>query len=368
MYNWQNSEWPNFSYVLSTQTQHQLYEYALENGKLTGLLENIDLQYQQEIILEMMVLEAQKTSEIEDEIIHAEEIRSSLRQHLGIFQSDNMLNVDERAKGISDLLFENRSTFTRNLSVEVLNNWHKKLMQGSALANDAIGKFRNNPEPMQIVAGAIGRERVYFEAPSAFKVPQEMQQFLEWFNNCANNMIPAPVKAAIVHLYFESIHPFMDGNGRIGRALSEKILSQDLKTPILFSLSNTLMQNRKQYYQMLHDNSGNSLEISSWVAFFVTMVLQAQQTSKAQIQFVISKVKFWKKYSQFLNQRQTKVLKRMFAEGIKGFTGGINASKYMKIADTSKATATRDLSELVTKGCLKKLTQGGRNTSYDIAD
>lgn len=367
MYNWQNVNWPNFTYVLSAATQQQLYNYALETGKFIGLLNETEKSSQQEVILEIMVLEAQKTSEIEGEIIHAEDIRSSLRKHLGIDSKSNLVNADERAQGVSELLFESRNTFAKSLTAQDLHLWHKMVMRGSNLNINEIGEFRSNLEPMQIVSGAIGREIVYFEAPPSSAISREMLRFIDWFNTSSiDYTLAGPVKAAIAHLYFESIHPYMDGNGRIGRALSEKALSQDLKTPILFSISNTLMKNRKQYYQMLHDNSRDSLDISSWISFFVEMVLEAQNNSKAQINFVIQKAKFWKKYSSILNQRQQKVIQRMFFEGVKGFEGGINASKYMKIADTSKATATRDLSELVIKGCLQKLPGEGRNTSYDL--
>lgn len=365
MYNWQNTNWPNFSYALSAHTQQQLYDYALEAGKFTGLLEETEKPYQQEIILEIMVLEAQKTSEIEGEIIHAEEIRSSLRHHLGIDAVKNLATTDKRALGISNLLFECRNTFSHPLTEESLHTWHKMVMQGGCLKPHEIGKFRCNPEPMQIVSGAIGREIVYFEAPPSNIMHQEMGRFIEWFNTPLST-ISGPVRAAIAHLYFESIHPYMDGNGRIGRSLSEKVLSQDLNTPILFSISNALMKNRKQYYQMLHENSRDSLDISAWVSFFIEMIIQAQSDSKKQITFVIQKAKFWKKYATSLNQRQQKVIQRMFAEGVKGFIGGISASKYMKITDTSKATATRDLTNLVAQGCLRKLSDGGRNTHYDL--
>lgn len=362
MYNWQNPQWPHFSYNLKEPTYHLLYLYALENGKFMSLLNDIEKDYQTEILLEIMVLEAQKTSEIEGEILLEEEIRSSLKKQLGLFQDTQ--KIDERTEGITALLLHAQKTFLEPLTEQCLHHWHTLVMQGSNLSVDKIGKFRTDQEPMQIVSGPIGREKVYFEAPPSKYVLGEMARFITWFNTPLT--ISSPIKAAISHLYFESIHPYPDGNGRIGRALSEKILSKDLKIPMLFSLSDILMKNRKRYYQELHTNSQESLEITEWICFFINMIVKAQEHTKEQVRFIIQKAKFWKKYEKNINPRQEKALKRMFQEGIKGFIGGMSARKYMKITETSKATATRDLSDLVEKKCLRKLPGDGRNTCYEL--
>ena len=361
MYNWQNHEWPNFEYELSLQTQEKLYLYAKETSRLVGAMQQI-AENAEDALLEILVLEGQKTSEIEGEIINAADIRSSLRQQIGLPNDD--MPHDERAKGIATLLMKCRYSFEAPLTEEMVHQWHQMVMMGSYFKLTQIGCFRNNPDPMQIVSGPIGRERIYFEAPPSSRIVQEMRQFIEWFNQTAKE--PGPIRAAIAHLYFESIHPYLDGNGRIGRALAEKALSQDLGFPVLYSLSNTLMEHRKQYYEMLHQNSQVSLEISTWIEFFVDQVYQAQLFAKQQVEFIIKKTQFWQKYAQTLNSRQSKVIKRMLAEGVNGFKGGMSTKKYISITDCSKATATRDLTELVARGCFLKRAGLGRNTSYDL--
>jgi Fic family protein len=190
-----------------------------------------------------------------------------------------------------------------------------------------------------------------------------MAKFIDWFN-ASNNQIPGVVRAAIAHLYFESIHPFGDGNGRIGRAISEKALSQELGRPVIFSLSTAIQLKKKEYYSELSISSHCDLEVTRWIKYFVNTVYQAQLVAKKKIQFIFDKTKFWNCYEHMLNERQEKVIARMFEAGESGFIGGINASKYMSIAKCSKATATRDLSELFGYGCLIKLPARGRSTRY----
>ena len=310
MYNWQNENWPAFSYQLDEDTEKKLYHYGQESSRLSALAGNLSTD---EALLELMVIEAQKTSEIEGELIAIEDIRSSLKKQLGI-PFDDKSSADKRAERIVSLLVDARKTFQDKLIADNLYAWHRNLMQD--LDPNLIGCYRTLSEPMQIVSGPIGREKVFFEAPPSDRIPFEMSRFIEWFNNSSN--LPGPVRAAIGHLYFESIHPFIDGNGRIGRALVEKILSQDLGQPVLFSLSNTLMENRKQYYNELHANSQFSLDISSWVRFFIDMIYQSQMTAKKQILFVIQKSLFWQIYDHMLNNRQKIIIQRMMKEGIGG--------------------------------------------------
>lgn len=360
MYNWQNESWPHFTYSLTTDIENKLYIYAQESSRLTSLVHNLDSGFD-DALLELMVLEAQKTSEIEGELIKIEDIRSSLKQQMGL-PFDDYTSHDKRAQGISFLLVDVRKTFKDELTQKILHDWHRNLM--NELNPDLIGCFRTNPEPMQIVSGAIGREKVFFEAPPSDRVADEMLKFIIWYNE--RSQIPGPIRAAIGHLYFESIHPYIDGNGRIGRILVEKTLSQDLGYPVLFSLSNTLMQNRKKYYELLHLNSKLSLDVSSWVEFFVDMVFQAQMKAKDQINFVLQKSIFWKNHSGYLNERQKQIIKRMMASGVDGFIGGMSAKKYMTITNCSKATATRDLADLLRKKCLLKLEEQGPNTRYKL--
>lgn len=358
MYNWQNQNWPEFFYKLNEETEKKLYLYGQESSRLTALAKNLSTD---EALLELMVIEAQKTSEIEGELIEIEDIRSSLKKQLGI-PFEEVKSSDKRAERISHLVVDVRNTFKDELTEDILFRWHRNLMQD--LDPNFIGCYRSLSEPMQIVSGPIGREKVFFEAPPSERVPFEMRKFMEWFNKSHN--LPGPIRASIGHLYFESIHPFIDGNGRIGRAIVEKILSQDLDQPVLFSLSNTLMENRKRYYNELHENSRDSLDISSWICFFIDMIYQSQMNAKKQILFVIQKSLFWQKFEYQLNSRQKIIIQRMMKEGINGFLGGMSAKKYMSITDCSKATATRDLTDLFIKKCFIKICNQGPNTRYDI--
>lgn len=210
---------------------------------------------------------------------------------------------------------------------------------------------------------------VGFEAPASKAVPEEMERFIMWFNRSAPGqpeaIVPGPVRAAVAHLYFESIHPFEDGNGRIGRALAEKALSQNLSRPVLLSLSQEIDAKKKQYYEALKQAQGSN-EITPWVGYFVQTIMEAQLAAEKQIEFTLAKAKFFDHYKSVMNERQQKVVARMLKEGPDGFKGGINASKYMRISHCSKATATRDLSELREKGILQQQNAGGRSTSYAI--
>lgn len=221
---------------------------------------------------------------------------------------------------------------------------------------------------MQVVSGPIGKIKIHFEAPPSKQVPDEMATFIHWFNSTApggrQEIKLAVVRSAIVHLYFESIHPFEDGNGRIGRALSEKALSQGLGYPALLSLSRTVEANKNKYYDALK-HAQRSNEISDWITYFVDTVLEAQTDSERQIDFVLKKTKFFDSYATQLAERQIKVIRRILEEGPLGFVGGMNAKKYIGITGVSKATATRDLQHLEDLGILCRIG-AGRSTRYEL--
>jgi len=362
-YNWQHTDWPHFHYNLSG-LQDSISRYLVEAGSLTGGLDRLPDNLQTEATIDIMVSEALKSSEIEGEKIDYNEIRSSIRKELGIPSTD--IITDARARGIAKLIVSLRQTFNNPLTEQQLFDWHAMLFSDSKQSGIIdIGLWRQDIEPMQIVSGPIGHEIVHFEAPPSEIVPQEMAKFIDWFN-ATHKEIPGIVRAAIAHLYFESIHPFGDGNGRIGRAISEKALSQELGRPVLFSLSTAIQAKKKEYYSELSISSHCDLEITRWIKYFINTVYQAQLVAKNKIQFIFDKTKFWNRYEHMLNERQEKVIARMFEAGNSGFIGGMNASKYMSIAKCSKATATRDLAELFEYGCLIKLPGGGRSTRYEL--
>lgn len=368
-YIWQHPEWPNFEYDLSS-VQETLYAYAKVAGEVSGGFQQIQEADQQDALLDIIVAEALKTSEIEGEYYDQEDVRSSLRNQLGIAKKEEKVK-DKRAASVSKLMIHTRETFDEDLTTEALFEWHKILMEAhSNIDTKSVGTWRRGEEPMQIISGAYGHEKVHYEAPPSSIIFEEMKHFIVWFNKTrplkGRIKLPGPIRASIAHLYFECIHPFEDGNGRIGRAISEKALSQDLGRPVLLSLSNEIMKNKRNYYDQLSKASKESLDINRWISYFTTLIYDAQLSTQELIDFVLFKSKFWRQKSRLLNERQQKALQRMFKEGPEGFEGGMSASKYMKLTGSSKATATRDLADLLKKGCLVKGDSRGRSTRYDL--
>jgi Fic family protein len=363
-YNWQQEDWPDFRFDLS-KVEDALMTFAEKTGRASGLLRGLTEETQTEAMIDMMVAEAVKTSEIEGEYLSRKDVMSSIRKNLGLGQPDEQVR-DKRAEGAAALMLDVRDSYAEPLTKEKLFAWHRMIMAGSR--GGKVGQWRRHVEPMQVVSGAVGKPTVHFEAPPSSRVPKEMTRFISWFNETAAGgklEIKRPlVRAAVAHLYFESIHPFEDGNGRIGRALSEKALSQGIGRPALLSLSRAIEAQRKKYYEALQTGQ-QSNEITPWVTWFVNMAVEAQKHAEEQIEFTLKKTKFFDRFKDELNERQVKVMRRMLEEGPKGFQGGMNAKKYMGITDTSKATATRDLQDLVEKGVLVP-SGGGRSTRYEI--
>ena len=363
-YNWQKSDWPNFTYNTNT-VESELYEIARRVGRISGLLEGLPEDIKTETLIDIMVSEAIKTSEIEGEYISRKDVMSSIRNNLGLLPSTDPV-TDKRAEGAAQLMLNVRDTYAATLDKKTLFHWHTILMQGSKRIT--IGAWRDHEEPMQVVSGPLGKETIHYEAPPSKIVPAEMDQFIKWFNDTmpeGNQPIKKPaIRSAIAHLYFETIHPFEDGNGRIGRAISEKALSQGLGRPVLLSLSKTIEARRDQYYDALKA-AQRSNDITAWIAYFVNTVLQAQIDAEELIAFTLKKVKFFDKHKNTLNERQLRVIKRMFENGPDGFIGGMSAQKYVKITKTSKATATRDLQGLAEQGVLIPIG-AGRSTRYDL--
>jgi Fic family protein len=365
-YNWQQSDWPNFDYEVST-----LYESLLsiseKMGFISGEIAHFDENQQIEMLINLMVEEAVKTSEIEGEHISRLDIRSSIKNKLGL-NPRNVPIYDKRAQGIGELMCDVRNTFKKPLTEEKLFDWHLMLMSASSNQNLRVGYWRTDEETMQIVSGNQGKWVVHYEAPPYQDVPKEMIKFIRWFNETAPGQPKAikfpPVRAAIAHLYFESIHPFEDGNGRIGRAIAEKALSQGFGYPVLISLSRVIEADKKSYYNALKVAS-KSNEITKWIHYFVDLTFKAQIETEKQIDFILKKADFFDKFNNILNDRQLKVIKRMLQAGVNGFEGGISARKYMSITGTSKATATRDLQHLFALNILKSIGSG-RSLRYEL--
>jgi Fic family protein len=361
-YNWQQPDWPDFTYDLS-EVENALFDFAEQTGHVSGIIGTLTGNFRMEALVDTMVAEAIKTSEIEGEYLSRHDVVSSIRNNLGLNETQEPIK-DKRALGIGELLVDIRKTYADPITEEKLFAWHEMLLKESRRIN--AGAWRKHNDPMQVISGAVGKEKIYFEAPPSSRVPDEMKRFIQWFNATApggiNAIKKAPVRSAIAHLYFETIHPFEDGNGRIGRALAEKALSQTIGRPVMLSLSKTIETAKKIYYNAL-EQAQKSNEITPWIEYFVTTVLEAQTEAKQLINFILRKTRFFDCFKNLLHERQLKVIKKMFDAGPEGFKGGITAKKYMSITKTSKATATRDLQDLL-KCEVLTAAGGGRTTHY----
>ncbi|MFN9710472.1 MAG: Fic family protein [Bacteroidota bacterium] len=360
-YNWQLPDWPHFSYDL-TDIEDDLFSFAEETGHISGLLKAMPSNMQLDAIIQIMVAEAMKTSEIEGEYFSRKDVTSSIRNHLGLNQKKEIIK-NKKAAGIGQLMVEVRKSFADSLTEQHLFVWHKMLMKENSKIN--VGAWRKHTEPMQVVSGAIGKEQIHFEAPPSRLVKQEMRKFIKWYNDTApggsKEIKKAPVRAAIAHLYFESIYPFEDGNGRIGRAIAEKALSQTVGRPLLISLSQTIETNKKAYYSALQ-KAQSGIEITDWIKYFVQTTLIAQKHTKETIAFILKKAAFIDQFKEQLNPRQFKIVSKM-TEQPNSFKDGMTAKKYIAITKSSKATATRDLQELLELGAIR-VEGGGRSTRY----
>jgi Fic family protein len=255
-------------------------------------------------------------------------------------------------------------TFATPLTDQTMFDWHTMLLSADKSIK-VVGGYRTHADPMQVVSGADYKRTVHFQAPPSSRIPDEMKRFIVWFNDTApggKSPLSALTRAGIGHVYFESIHPFEDGNGRIGRALAEKSLAQNLGQPSLIALAYTIERKRKDYYAALGRNNKDR-EITDWLTYFAETVLEAQTNTLKRVEFYVAKAKFYERLRGALNERQEKVIARMFREGIDGFKGGLSAENYITITEASRATATRDLQDLVAKAVLTKIGEL-RHTRY----
>lgn len=362
-YNWQFPNWTKFIYDDSV-LDSLCIDFALETGELKGLVDSLPDSIQQETILQFMISEAIKTSEIEGEFFSRQDIMSSIKKNLGISDAFDQIR-DKSAQGVGKLMVIVRNSYSDKLSESVIKQWHNVLMEYSKRINP--GEYRSGNEPMQIVSGSFGKEIIHFEAPPSSQVEAEMKNFIEWYNSYEikpANIKNALIKTAISHLYFESIHPFEDGNGRIGRAIAEKCLSESLNRPVLMSISSTIEQNKKRYYESLKQ-AQRTLKITDWILYFSELILESQKNAKQIVLFALNKTKFIDKFKNVMNERQLKAVLKMFENGVSGFEGGMTAIKYVSITKTSRATATRDLQDLTEKSILTPKGEG-RSRSYDL--
>lgn len=363
MYIHQRPNWPIFTWddesllKLLGNVRHQ-------QGKIVGRMEALGFDIRNEASLDTLTLDILKTSEIEGEILNPEQVRSSLAKRLGI-EVSGLKTADRNIDGVVDMLLDATQNSNQLLSEERLFDWHSALFPTgrSGMHRILVGQWRKDLKgPMQVISGSIGKENVHFEAPPAEAVQAEMKLFIEWFNNELS--LDPVIKAGIAHFWFITIHPFEDGNGRIARALADLLLTKgDGITQRFYSMSAQIRVERKAYYKILEKSQKGILDITNWLEWFLTCLLNALLSAEFILQKVFEKHKFWLKLKkQTLNQRQIKILNRL----VDGFQGKLTTAKWAKINKCSKDTALRDIQNLILKEVIEKEDAGGRSSSYKL--
>jgi Fic family protein len=362
-WNWQQKDWPKFRYD-STKLDAFEANFLVNSGIFTGSIRHITAADKEQATIELISEEALNTSEIEGEYLNRDSLQSSIRGNFGL-ATDNR-KIPPAEQGIAQMMVELYREFDATMTDALLFRWHESLMNGRRdLAS--IGSYRASSQPMQVVSGPLHQPQVHFEAPPSASVSAEMKHFIDWLNRTSphgESPLPVLTRAGIAHLYFVSIHPFADGNGRIGRAIAEKAISEGLGHPALIALSLTINRNRKNYYDLL-EHSNKKTEITNWLVYFAKTILDAQAYAQRLVEFLIAKTKFYDRLRGQLNVRQEKVLSRMMREGMDGFKGELSAENYISITGTSRATATRDLQDLVEKNALIR-TGSLKSTRYRL--
>ena len=362
-WNWQQDHWPKFSWE-RTEFQTKENVFLQSSGVLVGIEKHLGDDDKLILLIDSLSTEAVSTSEIEGEFINRDSVQSSFRRRFGL-ETDHR-RVKPAEEGIAEMMVDLYQNYSEPLTHQNLFRWHQMLLNARRDLDD-VGAYRTHDDPMRVVSGSIDDPKIHFEAPPSHAIPKEMERFVRWFNDTSpggKSALPPLTRASIVHLYFVCIHPFEDGNGRIGRAITEKALAQSLGKPTLLALSETILKGRNKYYLALEQNN-KSLAVDRWVEYFSDTILAAQNRTLRAMEFIIQKTKFFDRYTDKVNKRQTKVLLRVFREGPDGFLGGLNAEKYISITQTSRATATRDLAELVTLEAVTK-SGTGKGTRYHL--
>lgn len=364
-YIWQDPDWPNFRWDANTLLE-PLGACRLAQGQLLSRVASLGLQLASQSHAEILVEETVKTSAIEGETLDVRSVRSSVARRLGLPSAG--LPVDRRVDDLVAVLLDATQNFAAPLTPERLCGWQAALFPSgySGLHRIKVGGWRDSSEPMRVVSGAIGRERVHFEAPPADRLADEMQWFLEWFSAESTTM-EGILRAAVTHLWFVTIHPFDDGNGRIARALTDMALAQDDRQPArYFSLSTLIMANRNGYYDILETTQKGNCDITDWLTWFLDCYARSIRRSEELLDGVFLRAEFWQRHAQVtFSDRQRKVVNRLLEAGSDGFEGGMTTRKYAALTGASRATAFRELDQMYEAGILLRTGQG-RSVRYDL--
>jgi len=358
--------WPRFTWR-QEQVAPLLAEVRHRQGRLLGRMEGMGFRLQSEASLQTLTLDVLKSSEIEGELLNAGQVRSSIARRLGM-DIAGLVPADRHVEGIVELMLDATQHYDQPLSADRLFGWHAALFPTgrSGLHKIVVGNWRDNEknDPMQVVSGAMGKERVHYEAPDADRLDAEMNRFINWFNE--DKSMDAVLKAALAHLWLITIHPFDDGNGRIARAVADMQLARaDGSAHRFYSMSAQVRNERKEYYAVLESTQQGSLDITRWMLWFLQCLDRAIAASNETLAAILKKARFWEKHSSTtLNERQRLMLNKL----LDGFEGRLNSSKWATITKTSQDTALRDIQDLLNKNILVKDGRGGRSTGYVIGE
>jgi Fic family protein len=362
----QLSSWPRFTWSRE-QIDPLLAEVKTRQSRLLGRMDGLGFGLQAEANLQTLTLDVLKSSEIEGELLNAEQVRSSIARRLGI-DIAGLIPADRHVEGIVEMMLDATQQFLQPLSEERLFSWHGALFPSgySGMYKIQVAAWRDNTkeDPMQVVSGPSGRETVHFQAPDAERLPYEMNQFIQWVND--DTTTDPVLKAALAHLWFVTIHPFDDGNGRIARAIADQQLARaDGSSRRFYSMSAQIRKERKEYYDVLETTQKGSLDITTWLRWFLECLNRSLLATDETLAVVLQKARFWENHATTpLNQRQTILINKL----LDGFEGKLNTSKYAKITKTSTDTALRDIQDLLRKKILVKEVGGGRSTSYMLKE
>lgn len=363
IYIWQQSLWPQWVYDLK-QLAPLLAQVHFAQGRLLGRMHDLGLDLRDQATLRVLTEDVLKTAEIEGETLNADSVRSSIARRLGV-DIGALAPSDRHVDGVVDMVLDATQNHTMPLTSERLFGWHAAIFPTgySGLRKIHVGQWRDDAQgPMQVVSGPLHRQKVHYEAPPAHLLDAEMQDFLNWFN--LDQQDDPVLKAGLAHLWFITLHPFEDGNGRIARAVGDMALARAEKSAQrFFSVSAQIQRERKDYYDQLEFTQKGDMDVTSWLTWFLTCLLRAIQGAEETLALVLAKAHFWQHWvGTPLNDRQIKLLNKL----LDGFDGKLTSSKWAAIAKCSQDTALRDISELLARGVLKKSEASGRSTSYEL--
>lgn len=364
-YIWQTSDWPKWRFDLAALAG-PMAEASRAQGLLMGRLADMGMALRDQASLSALTDDVVKTSEIEGETLNVESVRSSIARRLGV-DIGALAPVDRHVEGVVEMVIDATANCNALLTRQRLFGWHAALFPTgySGLAKLDVATWRNDARgPMQVVSGPIGRQRVHFEAPPADRLEAEARRFLDWVNGTPNE--PPLIKAGLGHLWFVTLHPFDDGNGRIARAIGDLLMARADGSPQRFySLSAQIQREREAYYDILERTQKRSMDVTAWLAWFLDALHRAVDQAQITLDAVLTKTRFWQRWATMpLNERQVKLLNKL----LDGFEGKLTSSKWAAIAQCSPDTALRDINDLLTRGVLRKTDAGGRSTRYELND